>query len=188
MPQPESYALSDATRRVLLGAIPNGVNLSKRALNKLEELQDEYSHRVVHDSSVLVRESNGRLRWWTWAGARANAVLAAGLLDLAPELIDESRAYNNWQIGLRGDVSAKDLMGATGRIQDSLLREPCSILPQMDDRALKTLKFVELLPHSLAVSTLAERGSDHVGAASVALRGVSTAVARYPKKNSELIP
>jgi ATP-dependent Lhr-like helicase len=35
MPQPESYALSDATRRVLLGATPAGVLLSKRAATKL---------------------------------------------------------------------------------------------------------------------------------------------------------
>ncbi|MFJ4030039.1 DEAD/DEAH box helicase [Paenarthrobacter sp. NPDC089989] len=170
MPQPESYALSDATRRVLLGATPKGVGLSRRASNKIEELRNEYSHRVVSDSSVLVRESNGRLRWWTWAGARANAVLVAGLLDLAPELLDESRAYNNWQIGLRGDVTAKELTRAMGGIRASLLGESPSILPQMDDRALKTVKFAELLPRALAASTLAQRGSDHAGAVEVVSR------------------
>lgn len=52
MPQPESYVLSDATRRVLLGATPTGVLLSKRALTKLDELREEYSQRVLDGSTV----------------------------------------------------------------------------------------------------------------------------------------
>jgi ATP-dependent Lhr-like helicase len=96
MPQPESFALSDATRRVILGATPAGVLLSKRAVTKLGELREEYAHRVSGDSTVMIREPNGRLRWWTWAGARANSVLVAGLLEVAPDLLDESRAFNNW--------------------------------------------------------------------------------------------
>lgn len=174
MPQPESYALSDATRRVLLGATPAGVLLSKRALTKLNELREEYSQRVLDGSTVLVREPNGRLRWWTWAGARANAVLVAGLLDLAPGLLDESRAYNNWQIGLRGDTTTPALADAMREIRSVLQDEPQRLLPQVDERALRTLKFAELLPDSLAVSTLAERNSDHAGASVVAARRVAS--------------
>jgi ATP-dependent Lhr-like helicase len=174
MPQPESYALSDATRRVLLGATPAGVLLSKRALTKLDELREEYSQRALDGSTVLVREPNGRLRWWTWAGARANAVLVSGLLDLAPELLDESRAYNNWQIGLRGDTTTPALAEAMRQIVLLLKDEAPSLLPQVDDRALRTLKFAELLPASLAVSTLAERSSDHAGAAVAAARPVTS--------------
>jgi len=168
MPQPESNALSDATRRVLLGATPAGVLLSKRAVTKLDELREEYSQRVLDGSTVLLRESNGRLRWWTWAGARANAVLAAGLLDLAPALLDESRAYNNWQIGLRGDTTSSTLAEALDKIRDVLQDEPQRLLPQVDERALRTLKFAELLPPSMAASTLAERNSDYAGAARIA--------------------
>ncbi|WP_217639797.1 hypothetical protein [Arthrobacter sp. ok909] len=174
MPQPEGYALSDATRRVLLGATPAGVLLSKRALTKLDELRKEYSHRVLDGSTVLVREPNGRLRWWTWAGARANAVLVAGLLDVAPELLDESRAYNNWQIGLRGDTTTPALAEAMRQIVLLLKDEAPRLLPQVDDRALRTLKFAELLPALLAVSTLAERSSDHAGASAVAERPVAS--------------
>lgn len=174
MPQPESYALSDATRRVLLGATPAGVLLSKRALTKLDELREEYSHRVLDGSTVLVREPNGRLRWWTWAGARANAVLVAGLLEVAPQLLDESRAFNNWQIGLRGDTTAPALAETMREIRSVLQDEPQRLLPQVDERALRTLKFAELLPGSLAVSTLAERNSDHAGAAMVAARPVAS--------------
>jgi len=174
MPQPESYALSDSTRRVLLGATPAGVLLSKRALTKLDELREEYARRVSGGSTVMVRESNGRLRWWTWAGARANSVLVAGLLEVAPELLDESRAYNNWQIGLRGDTTGPALAEAMRQIVLLLKDEAPSLLPQVDDRALRTLKFAELLPNSLALCALAERNSDHVGAAEVSARSVAT--------------
>ncbi|NHW46088.1 hypothetical protein HAV21_04170 [Paenarthrobacter sp. MSM-2-10-13] len=105
-------------------------------------------------------------------GARANAVLVAGLLDLASALLDESRAYNNWQIGLRGDTTTPALAEATRKVRDVLRNEPQRVLPQVDERALRTLKFAELLPPSLAASTLAERNSDHAGASVVAARSV----------------
>lgn len=177
MPQPESYALSDATRRVLLGATLAGVLLSKRAATKLAELRLEYARRVSNDSTVMNRESNGRLRWWTWAGARANSVLVSGLLEVAPELLDESRAFNNWQIGLRGDTTTAALATAMREIRGLLHDEPHRLLPQVDERALKTLKFAELLPASLAVSTLAERGSDHFGATQITRCGAATSEA-----------
>ena len=174
MPQPESYALSDATRQVLLGATPASVLLSKRALTKLDELREEYSHRVLDGSTVLAREPNGRLRWWTWAGARANAVLVAGLLEIAPDLLDESRGYNNWQIGLRGDTTAPALAEAMREIRGVLHDEPQTLLPKVDKRALRTLKFTDLLPSSLAVSTLAERSSDHMGSAEICARRIAS--------------
>jgi ATP-dependent Lhr-like helicase len=60
-------------------------------------------HTGFRDSTVMTREPDGRLRWWTWARTRANSVLVAGLLDVAPESLNESQAFNNWQVGLRGD-------------------------------------------------------------------------------------
>lgn len=174
MPQPESFALSDATRRVLLGADLPSVLLSKRALAKLEELREEYAHRVEDAATVLVREGTGRLRWWTWAGARANAVLVSSLLEVAPELLDESRAYNNWQIGLRGDATARTLGSALREVRDLLRTDPSRCLPQVDARALKALKFSELLPQELAISTMAKRTGDPDNAADTAARSISS--------------
>ncbi|MFB0833016.1 hypothetical protein ACX8Z9_01570 [Arthrobacter halodurans] len=172
MPQPESYALSDATRRVLLGAEPTGVTLSKRAIVKLEELRGEYINRVAADSTVLVREANGRLRWWTWAGARANAVLAAALLEISPKLLDEPRAYNNWQIGLRGDATAGTMGRALRDIRDTLHSAPTRFRPSIDARALKSLKFSELLPLDLAVSATAERAGEPERATDISERPI----------------
>ncbi|MCY1242662.1 hypothetical protein D9M72_556360 [compost metagenome] len=101
-------------------------------------------------------------------------MLVAGLLDLAPALLDESRAYNNWQIGLRGDATASALAEALRKIRDVLQDEPQRLLPQVDERALRTLKFAELLPPSMAASTLAERNRDHAGAAAISTRQLAS--------------
>lgn len=172
MPQPESFALCDATRRVLLGADMSGVLLSKRAVTKLDELREEYAPRVADQATALVREATGRLRWWTWAGARANAVLVSALLEVAPELLDESRAYNNWQIGLRGDVTAGTLGSVLRDVRQALLIEPTRFLPQIDARALKALKFSELLPLELAIGTMAERTGEPEKAAEISARPI----------------
>lgn len=160
MPQPESYALSDATRRVLLGAAPAGVALSKRAVDRLEQLRGEYVNRVAEGSTVLVREANGRLRWWTWAGARANAVLVAALLEVAPHVLDESRAYNNWQIGLRGNARLTEISAAL-KTWRGLDRQPEILVA---DAALRGLKFAELLPPAMAASVVGRRMSNLAGA------------------------
>lgn len=168
MPQPESFELSDATRRVLLGTDLPGVRLSKRSETRLEQLRQEYSNRVAESASVLVQETNARLRWWTWSGARANAVLVAALEDFAPELLDETRAYNNWYITLRGDATASSMASALEQIREPLETSPERFLPAIDARALKTLKFSELLPMDLAVRTVGERGAEPDRAAEVA--------------------
>lgn len=174
MPQPEAFAVSDATRRILLGQVPSGVPLSKRAAAKLAELREEYVNRVAGASTVLVREATGRMRWWTWAGARANSVLVAALLEVAPDLVDETRAYNNWQIALRGDTTAVSLGAALQQVLTMAAEGATDFLPQIDDRALKTLKFSELLPPAMARKTLARRNGDPGVALDIAARPVSS--------------
>lgn len=166
MPQPESYALSDATRRVLLGEQPAGVTLSRRALTRLEELREDYASRVAAESTVLDREASGRLRWWTWAGARANADLAAAILQFAPQLLDDSGAFNNWQIALKRDAPLEDLRRFTDwfRSTDVVVRQA------IDERALRSLKFHELLPPDLSTLAASSRNSDIVAARQVATR------------------
>jgi ATP-dependent Lhr-like helicase len=73
---PQTFALTDAVRRVLLGADPAGVRLTRRAGVRLGELREEWVLRVDAERTVVLRE-DGTTRWWTWAGSRANAVLYA---------------------------------------------------------------------------------------------------------------
>jgi ATP-dependent Lhr-like helicase len=59
-------------------------------------------------------------------------------------------------------------------IRGVLEEAPQKLLPWVDERALRTLKFAELLPTSLAVSTLAERNSDRAGAAAISTRPLAS--------------
>ncbi|WP_345151112.1 hypothetical protein [Arthrobacter ginkgonis] len=101
-------------------------------------------------------------------------MLVSALLEIAPELLDETRAYNNWQIGLRGDAMAGTLGSVLQDVRDALHADPARFLPHIDARALKALKFSELLPVDLAISTIAERTGDPQGASTTLIRPISS--------------
>lgn len=112
LPQPSTYTLVNAVRRVLLGTQPAGVKLSQRAMSVLDILREEYSHRVASTGSVITSLEGSRMRWWTWAGARANAVLVSALARIDPALFETTTAFDNWQIALRGDVDSHSMLDA----------------------------------------------------------------------------
>lgn len=167
MPQPLSYALSDAVRRVLLGAIPEGVRLTQRSQDKIADLRAQYAHRVEPSGTVVTAHDDSRVRWWTWAGARANAVLMAALSEVAPELFETTTAFDNWQITLRGDATGGAVASALAAARQRFGREIEDAAPEVDERAVRQLTFSELLPLSLSVRTVAERMSDRDGVSRV---------------------
>ena len=71
-----SFDLSDAIKRVLLGEVPAGVQLSERAIQRLSAIRATFESGVRTDTTVIAPEG-ALLRRWTFAGARANAVLSA---------------------------------------------------------------------------------------------------------------
>ena len=73
-----SFALSRAIRDVLLGADPP-VRLTRRAQAALAEARETAPELVHPGGTVISRGSAGDVRWWTWAGWRANATLIATL-------------------------------------------------------------------------------------------------------------
>jgi len=112
---------------------------------------------VVHPGgTVMSRGINHVFRWWTRAGLRANACLAATLSGIA----DPVQQIRDTSIRLREDLTL-DLWksGSAGAI-DRLC------LPDIDDRTVRGLKFSAALPQRLAVATLAARLADTDGAAS----------------------
>lgn len=162
MPQAQSYELSDAIRRVLLGDEPADVRQTRRAQEHLASLREEFAD-CVHPETTTVVPDGARTRWWTWAGARANAVLVAALDSVEPEILGDSIAYDNLQIGLRSDVTAAQLTAAKGAVRESFAGLE-SVVPLIDERAVRKLKFSEMLPPEMAIATLAARGADHAGA------------------------
>jgi len=150
-----SFALTRAARDVLLGADPP-VALTQRAGRALAEVRDEHLPAVHPGGTVITREGDD-VRWWTWAGYRANATLAATL----SELTDNNQRFDDAVIRMRTNLTREMWKAATGDAAQRLC------LPDVDDRALAGLKFNEALPKRLAAATLAARLADVDSAAKV---------------------
>ena len=155
-PPPLSYDVCQARREVLLGADP-AVKLSHRAQEALQRLREARAHEVAEDGSVLVR-SAGDVWWWTWAGARANATLAAAL----PGAVDPDLRYSNDAVRMRVDLDSESLAEAIARAGKQALPDPA-----VSDESVRGLKFADALPAELARATLATRNGDREAAAKV---------------------
>ncbi|MFF3819396.1 DEAD/DEAH box helicase [Streptomyces bluensis] len=152
-----SYELTRAVREVLLGAEPP-ITLTRRAHSALAQAREENAEFVHPDCTVIVRGGKDtNVRWWTWAGYRANATLAATLAGVADPLQRPTDAY----IRLREDLSPDDWKKARSDAAE------CLCLPSVDARALNGLKFSAALPDRLAAATLAARLADLGGASAV---------------------
>jgi ATP-dependent Lhr-like helicase len=170
--RPYSFELSDAVRRVLLGTDPAGVTFSQRASERISTVRESHGPHIDPECTVLA-DDGSRLRWWTFAGARANAVLGAALAAVAPELT-EVGTFSNLNIPLRGDASPTELAAAMRSARARFGDDLSGVVPEVSERALRKLKFSELLPPDLAVRTLAARAADYEGAARVARRPVAS--------------
>ncbi|MFE0175480.1 DEAD/DEAH box helicase [Streptomyces sp. NPDC059002] len=150
-----SYELTRAAREVLLGADPP-VTFTMRAKTALAQARESSSELVHPDGTVIVRGGRDtNVRWWTWAGYRANATLAATLTSVA----DPLQRPTDTSIRLREDVAPPEWRKALSEAADQLC------LPAVDARALNGLKFSAALPTRLAEATLAARLADLDGAA-----------------------
>jgi ATP-dependent Lhr-like helicase len=151
-----SYELTRAMRDVLLGADPP-VALTRRASARLAEMR-ELDFAVGHsDGTVIMRAASGGVRWWTWAGYRANATLASTLAGVA----DPMQGVEDRYVRLRQDLTPAEWTAGTAGAAQRLC------LPEVDEKALEGLKFNSALPRRLAEATLAARLADLPHAASV---------------------
>jgi ATP-dependent helicase Lhr and Lhr-like helicase len=150
-PRLDSYAggsVAEPRSDVLLGSDPP-VTLTQRAQRSLAETRED-AYASVHPGGTVITRHGADVRWWTWAGYRANATLVAtlsGLTDAAQRFDDES-------IRLRTDLTPAMWKSGTADAAQRLR------LPEIDERALKGLKFSEALPERLAIATLAARLAD----------------------------
>ena len=133
-------------RRVLLGETPQRAALTSRATERLTGLRDEFSGRVDAERTVVASDGD-RVRWWTFAGARANAVLTAGLARAAPALLDEG-SPSNLHLSLAGGTTAAQLQVALAQVRWIGGERLSQIEPEVSQTALRKLKFSELLHRS----------------------------------------
>ncbi|MFF8536204.1 DEAD/DEAH box helicase [Streptomyces sp. NPDC015532] len=150
-----SYALTRAMRDVLLGSDPP-VSLTRRAEVCLREWRDKEAPSLVHPGGTLVARQGNDVRWWTWAGYRANATLGATLSSIA----DPVQRPTDCFLRLREDLT-QDMWHTA---LDAAQAGPSLVLPDVDPRAVRGLKFSAALPERLAMATVAARLADFDGA------------------------
>lgn len=154
-----SHELTRAMREVLLGDEPP-VTLTRRATAALTRARDEYADTVHPSGTLIVRSDGGDVRWWTWAGYRANATLQATL----GAVTDAKQRPSDLWLRLRDDLTRDMWQAAITDAMDRLC------LPEVDEKAVQGLKFSAALPRPLAEATLASRLAD-LDAASELLAG-----------------
>ncbi|HZL75704.1 MAG TPA: DEAD/DEAH box helicase [Propionibacteriaceae bacterium] len=157
---PQSFALCQAQRNVLLGTDP-AVELSQRAKLGLGQIRESHANRAALDATIVIDADTSR--WWTWAGGRGNTSLAAAL----PDYTERDDSYPDLALRLRSDVTRMDLIAALEDV------DPAKLPPvEVTEEALAELKFSEVLPPDLAIDTLASRCTDIAAAASVLFTSV----------------
>ena len=97
------------------------------------------------------------VRWWTWAGYRANATLAATL----PSVTDPMQRPTDSWLRLREDLTPADWRAARDGRGERL------VLPDVDRARRARPEVLRRAPERLAVATVAARLADFDGAQAV---------------------
>jgi len=127
--------------------------MTRRAVERLAAERDEKSSLVHPGGSVIVRDKDSDLRWWTWAGFKTNAKLIATL----SEVVDPSQRFDDQHIRLREDLTPAAWRELTADAEQRLC------LPEVTEKAVEGLKFNTALPQRLATATLAARLANFQG-------------------------
>ena len=142
-----SFELCRAMREVVLaGTCPGEV--TSRAKSQLDELASDFAW-LSRDGTTLLREKSGDLRWWTFAGVRANGALgiATGVATRQPD---------NLSIPLDQNADERVLRAKLGGRSAEEISHQVPVPPS----ATASLKFARCLPDGLAHKTLVRRWSD----------------------------
>lgn len=152
IPDGVSFELARGVRSVLLGATPEGVTLTRRAVGALAGYRTIRSGQVADGAFVIERDHRGDWRWWTWAGAKTNRTLATWAKDLVPQ----RQRLGAESIRLHGELTIETIRDGLESVRATDDRR----LPAVDRRALDGLKFSAALPDDLARRTLSVRAAD----------------------------
>lgn len=162
-----SYDLCQAMREVLVDDAEDPW-WSKRARTELASLRQE--HAFLGDEPAPIIEEADRTRWWTFAGGKANNLLAK-LLE--GQLGGTVRA-NNFTLTFT-DTAAESLVGIRQAISE--LAEPGGLTRESARRVAalcargRVSKFQPCLSERLELELLAEALTDVEGASEVAQKG-----------------
>lgn len=150
-------AVSQGMRRILLGATPAGVTLTKRAITALDSMRAMEHSTVTPDGTVFLETDDG-FRWYTYAGGPKNTAYLAALGDInniGPALADPAQRVGYASLRLLPGVQPQQ---ATERITWwNSLPENTRPLPQVSTDALWGLEFADALRPDWAAYTLGRR-------------------------------
>lgn len=102
------------------------------------------------DSTAVLADPDGEIRWWTFGGAGANASLAKPLSNITHTHVtaDSLTLY----FGSQTEVNAIEAALEVVRQRDS-----ADMLPEVAGEAMEGLKFSECLPLDIAMGMLQNR-------------------------------
>jgi ATP-dependent Lhr-like helicase len=149
--QPLGAEVARGVREVLAGVELPGVSLSKRATEQLADL------RALHPwadpgATTVVHDEQGRARWWTFAGRKANLALAR----IAEPFRTEVAAVEDLWVALDPGTELAPLAAA---VRDAP-PEDVDLAPWVAEEAVDGLEFSECLPRDLAVQVITARLAD----------------------------
>jgi ATP-dependent Lhr-like helicase len=141
-----SASVARAIERVAAGDEP-GCTLSRRASARLAGIRERLDF-VDGSSMPVVRDAAGHTTVWTYAGDRANAMLASSL-----RLGGMSVASTD---GLALVVRTAD----ASAVAAAIARDPAAAQPEVPPGLAEELKFSECLPREIAAAVVEGRLSD----------------------------
>jgi ATP-dependent Lhr-like helicase len=145
------FSLCQAIRLLLAGEHVSP-RWSRRAQARLGELRNEHTFVQAEGPTLLSRPSS-RIEWWTFAGTKANAVLAGELGRLGVGRVE----HDALAIAVEGTEGQTDIVAL---VQELGKRAPASMTPVVEEDALEGLKFSACLPRELGLAVLAARMQD----------------------------
>lgn len=145
------FRLCQAMQRVLATS-ESRPDWSQRAAERIELLRDKFAW-LTAEGTVLVRDEDGEIVWWTYAGIGANATLAPTLSELAKCRVVPS----SFALTFDGAMTLADAEQAVAELRTL---DPQTLWPTVDEAAEKELKFADCLPPGIARQILAGRLRD----------------------------
>lgn len=157
------FEICQAISRIIAEGLP-AKHLSRRGAETLTRLQEDMAW-CRPGATAMMHEKDDACSWWTFAGARANSILAAGLAGMGHAV----RSCDNFRILLE--------VRSPARFSESIQAFPdvASVELPIPDRLISELKFNECLPEAIASRIISGRQSDTTGAQHVVGMPIVTA-------------
>lgn len=146
-----SYAMCQRMR-LLLADDGDRDTWSTRARTAMETARSDFPW-VAAGATTVINERGRDLKWWTFAGRGANAGLAAAI----GKRTGGAATSDNLTVSIQDGLEIEGI--------DDLLDSLCTLpddefLPEVDDEAVKSLKFADCLPRVMATRMLQRRCCD----------------------------